>query len=208
MKSIVVIMPSFLSEYPGAATNRQEKFCRAVDSFLNQTYDKKHLIIVSDGCLETSKTYVIKYKPYDNISLVKIPKQARFSGNVRQAGIEFNLSTIKAPIVTYLDTDDEILAYHLDTISNQFFGNDWVYFDDKINNNGIILQTRITSLQKNFVGTSNIAHISSPKFNWDGCDGYGHDWIFITSKLMNSLNFNKINCDSYVVHHSPGNWDN
>ena len=45
-----VIMASYLGNYPGCANNREAKFIRSVKSFLNQSYDNKELIIVSDGC--------------------------------------------------------------------------------------------------------------------------------------------------------------
>ena len=48
---ITVIMPSYLGEYPTAASNREVKFRRAVESFLIQELGK--LIIIADGCQKT-----------------------------------------------------------------------------------------------------------------------------------------------------------
>ena len=39
-----VIMPSFLGEYDGCATDREKKFVRAVQSFLDNTLIEKELI--------------------------------------------------------------------------------------------------------------------------------------------------------------------
>jgi glycosyltransferase involved in cell wall biosynthesis len=56
MKKASVIMASFLGDYPNAASNRDKKLIRAVNSFINQSYENKELVIVSDGC---TKTYEI-----------------------------------------------------------------------------------------------------------------------------------------------------
>ena len=46
-----VIMPSFLGEYDGCATDREKKFVRAVQSFLDNTLIENELIIIGDNCI-------------------------------------------------------------------------------------------------------------------------------------------------------------
>lgn len=188
---ISVVMASYLSPYKGGATNRVEKFHRAVRSFLNQGVGE--LIIVSDGCditVEESKKY-----NNENIKVYRIEKQQPFSGKVRQYGIE--QSTFDW--VCYLDTDDEFSANHLNSIISQIGPTlDWVYFDDIVQE-----QYRNCSLNFNMIGTSCIAHKRDINATWP--DGYGHDWNFI-NQLGN--NFKKIFDTGYIVHHIKKGIDN
>ena len=67
---ISVIMPSFLSQYDGCAKNREQKFIRAVDSFIAQTYNDKELVIVADGCLKTKNLYEQLYSKNPDIKFI------------------------------------------------------------------------------------------------------------------------------------------
>ena len=51
---ISVIMPVYLGDYEGCASNREVKFVRAINSFLKNNFDAE-LIIVSDDCLIAKK---------------------------------------------------------------------------------------------------------------------------------------------------------
>ena len=48
-----VIMASTLAEYGGAASRRDEKIVRAIDSVIAQTFTDWELIVVADGCMKT-----------------------------------------------------------------------------------------------------------------------------------------------------------
>ena len=50
-----VIMPSFLGEYDGCASDRENKFIRAVHSFLENSLYDKELIVIGDNCEITDK---------------------------------------------------------------------------------------------------------------------------------------------------------
>src|SRR3954468_14224010 len=107
---ISIIMPSYLGDYPNAASDREGKLKRAIISFLDQTYARRELILVADGCEQTENVYKFlknnSGKPISSlIRLVKIPKQGHFSGAVRNAGID----VATGEIIAYLDTDDIIL---------------------------------------------------------------------------------------------------
>jgi glycosyltransferase involved in cell wall biosynthesis len=197
---ISVIMPSYLGNYNGAASNREYKFERAVNSFLNQEYQDKELIIVSDGC-EITKDIVNKKYNNELIKLIKIDKQVLFSGYVRDVGLKI----AKGDIITYLDTDDYFgNNLHLYFIYKGFLNPDidWVYFDDIMRWNNFVYSQREAVLQSGRIGTSNIAHRNIKNISWENLDGYGHDWYFI-NKLIEKYKYQKIGGTSYTVCHIP-----
>lgn len=202
---ISVVMASYLGDYSNSAKDRVNKFHRAVNSFLQQNYGNKELIIVSDGCSQT----LVEASKYINNSEIKIyalDKQPLFSGNVRDYGC------LKATgdVICYLDTDDYIGANHLYQIHLGFKDEeiDWVFFDDKIiyifhptNNSIISMATRNVVLQYGSIGTSSIAHRNIPEISWKGCDEYGHDWTFVNKIILLNRKFRKIpHCEYFVCH--------
>src|SRR3954471_7485123 len=131
--SISVVMASYLGEYGSCATNRLEKFKRAIATFINQDIDEIiELIIVSDGCLETNKCFEEFSKqdlPRNRLlRLVKLFKQEHLSGTVRNAGI----LAATADIICYLDIDDIFLPHHLSSILSQIGNHEWVFWDDYV----------------------------------------------------------------------------
>lgn len=188
---ISVVMASYLGWYKGSASNKIEKFHRAIESFLLQGVGE--LIVVADGCQDT----INELKKYNspNIRSVLIDKQPMFSGDVRQQGIKLAMYDW----ICYLDTDDEFKSLHLQTIINSNINEcDWVYYDDIVND-----QYRSCTVELNKIGTSNIAHRASINAVWP--NGYGHDWQFI-QQLGN--NYKKIENTGYVVHHIKKGIDN
>jgi len=210
---ISVIMASFLTDYDFSATDRVTKFHRAVRSFLNQSYPKKELVIISDGCSITSSE-VRHYDGYPEIKHIQIDKQPLFSGNVRKVGCIM----ATGDVICYLDTDDLLGVNHLNAIANGFNYHtdaDWVYFDDYIIyrfnpvTNDILSQAkRDVELEFGIIGTSSIAHKNRLDINWEGFDGYGHDWNFIKNRLIDSgKKYYKIDNAEYFVCHIPNSVD-
>jgi len=204
--TITVIMASFLGEYPNAARNRPEKFRRAVNSFLNQTYNDTELIIVSDGCDITNKLYDKYYSEYNNIKLIKLEKQELYSGEVRNSAFKI----ANGDIITYLDSDDVIGKRHLQVIHDNFDLSklDWVYYDDYLSLTEDFSKLKIRRVETRYgsIGTSSISHKNPKMFEkfkhlkW--MTGYGHDFLF-TFKL-NSLGgtFKKMEkMPQYIVAH-------
>ena len=120
---ISVIMQSYLGNYPGSRSNPEEKFHRAVKSFLNQTYSEKELVIVSDGCPKTMKIFYENYALYDNIKFLYLhnSKERMYSlengntlyrGKPKAMGVEF----ATGDIITYMDSDDIILPKRLEDL--------------------------------------------------------------------------------------------
>ncbi len=203
---ISVIMPSYLGHYDGCAAERELKLMRAVHSFLDNTYENKELIIISDGCTRTTDIYNMFFIHYDNIKLVKIEKQSLFSGSVRQRGID----ECSGEIITFLDIDDLIGIDHLSKIV--YYMNamrlDWCYYDANLgygkNNFGI----SETILVGGNCGTSSISYRKEMGVSWDKCDGGGHDWNFIIWLMRSSKNYKKIDeIKSYHICHINGKFD-
>jgi len=203
---ISVIMASYLGNYPGSASNREIKFKRAVKSFLNQTYENKELIIVSDGCNITNKLFEENFKDLNDVKLIKLNKQNLYSGNMRNVAFDF----ISGDIVTYLDSDDAFGKRHLEIISKQFDldKDDWVYYNDYMVLNKEFTKLHIRKVETRWasIGTSSISH-KNPKLLKNGkylkwSDGYGHDFIFVFKLNSLGLSFKKLEeMPQYLVCH-------
>lgn len=197
---ISVIMASYLEDYTSgphkSASNREFKFRRAVDSFLNQTFKDAELIIVSDGCIKTSTIVKNEYLQHSSIKLIELEKQPMFSGNVRQTG----LNNASGTIVCYLDSDDYFGKNHL-SIINKFNDKmyDWCYYDDYLFD-GSKATIRPVKPEHCYIGTSSICHKRNSPFKWE--DGYGHDWRSI-EKIINLKKY-KLQTPEYMVCHVHG----
>jgi len=203
-----VIMPSFLGEYEGCASDRESKFIRAVNSFLENTLTQKELIIVGDNCEKTEELLKMYFAYELSIGIIKFyqfkKKQKLFSGSLRSKGIDL----ASGEYISYLDTDDILGHNHLSTIYNQVKSNDldWAYFNDFINTDGGLI-TKKVELKKDSIGTSSIIHKNTKKLNWDKCDGYGHDYLFVQKLIKWSERKDKIYGGTYIICHIPNQID-
>lgn len=199
-------MPVNLSNYPGAASDRGNKFKRAIQSFVDQTTPEHiELVIVSDGC-DGSRNIFNQLKESffaDNRSIVfhQIKKCQAFSGRPRNEGIDIATSNI----IAYLDSDDYLTPTHANNIVFQFQDVDWCYWNDcvvKAPNNIHDVRMRGVNIAAGAIGTSNVAHKKNLTTKWP--DGYGHDWLFIEELARSYSNhrFIQNNC-GYVVCHIP-----
>lgn len=196
MKKISVVMASYLGEYPNRAKNPEQKFLRAVKSFINQTYQNKELIIVADGCDKTEELYNKYFSQLTTIKFDKVDKQPLYGGLVRSIGIEI----ASGDVICYLDNDDVFGKNHLEIIMNQFTDDvDMVYYDDYLVRSADFkkLHKRSNETRYGSIGTSSIAHknLKLHEFkhinNW-WSDGYGHDWVFVMKLITNGLKFKKL----------------
>lgn len=196
---VSVIMPVYLGEYDGCANERNTRFKQAVDSFINQKYENKQLVIISDGC-DIAELIVNDYYRLPSIVFKKIDKQPLFSGNVRAEGVQL----AEGDVICYLDSDDILGENHLSVIANAFTNEelDWVYYNDLIYQPKQPI-VRDVQLVLGSVGTSAIAHRKDCTASWKGCDNYNHDWLFIKRLIELNPNYQKIVAAEYLVCHIP-----
>jgi len=201
---VSVICASYLGDYPNAAKNRDKKFVRAVNSFLNQTYQgETELIIVGDGCTKTFEIYQENWADIPNVDIHLINKQPIYGGLVRTEG----LKRATGEVIIYLDNDDVWGKTHLETIMRQFDTDkyDWVYFDDYLVGSKDFknLHKRLVEPRFGQIGTSSICHKNVEGLRWN--DGYGHDWIFVLGLAAKGLKFKKLEeAPQYLVCHWGG----
>ena len=197
-------MQAFLGFYPNAASNREDKFSRSVESFLAQQYPNKELIIVSDGCeiaRELSAKYVAKYP---GVVIYKHEERLpRFRNHGRKVGLE--LAT--GDIICYLDTDDFFGKTHLIDIANGFTDDlDWVYYADRIVTSKIFdYELRDVQLAYFKISTGCIAHRKLNGVEW--LDGYCADWYVADFLAKNYPKYKQISTDGYYLCHQPTKTD-
>jgi len=208
MIEVSVIMPSFLGEYDGCASDRENKFVRAVHSFLENTLEQKELIVVGDNCPITEKLLIEHFTEQLESRVIKFyqfkKKQKLFSGDLRTKGIDI----ASGEYICYLDSDDILGNKHLKSILNQVLTQnlDWAYYNDYINTDAGLV-TKNVELKKDSIGTSSIIHKNKSKVDWNKCDGYGHDFKFIEKLIKWSKNHSKIYGATYIICHIPNQID-
>ncbi|KKR29689.1 MAG: hypothetical protein UT61_C0025G0021 [Candidatus Woesebacteria bacterium GW2011_GWA1_39_8] len=182
-------MPSYLSAFPGSATNRKQKFIRAVDSFLRNSYPEKELIIISDGCHDTIDICKKRYKEAmksKRINLIELPEHYGFQGKTRQAGID----AATGDIITQLDSDDFFLYHHLKSIVVNFDTKkyDWVYFNHFIKPDTLDIDGfwYVSQLEEGKICNANYAYKRSLDVTWNNCDGR-EDNKFFTKQLIDKF---------------------
>lgn len=194
---ISVIMQSFLGSYPNAASDREFKFQRAVESVIAQTYKNWELIVIADGCDKT--TQLIKEYLSDKITCYRIQKQLIWSGTPRNIGI----GLAKGDWIVYLDTDDFFGDEHLEIISKELKDLDWYFFND-LTLQGEEFRERKCTLTHGGCGTSNIVH--RKKFQWEKENKYANDDYKFIKKLMKT-EYKTITTPQYYVAHIPLKYD-
>lgn len=112
-------MQSYLGEYPGSRSDSDQKFLRAVQSFINQTDKDSELIIVSDACSITHELYYKHYKDNPRIKYVYVDKdvpnmyegqEKYYRGLPRQVG----RTIASGEITAYMDSDDIIIERYVE----------------------------------------------------------------------------------------------
>ena len=190
-----VVIPSLLAPYHNAASNREQKIIRAINSVMSQTLQDFEIIVVADGCQKTMEIL----KDID-VRKYLLPRSPLWSGEPRNKGID----EAEGDYIVYLDIDDIFGENHLQRIAEQLKEYDWVWFDDirympkaeKWYQN----PCDITKIGRH--GTSNICHRRDLKARWNHA-GYAHDYYFV-QELRRYTAYKKIEGAEYYVCHLPG----
>ena len=218
---ISVIMMSYLSDYKNSRKNPEEKFIRAVESFLLQSHSKKELIIISDGCEITNRIYHEKFSDKEIITLVRVEKQKnKWPGRLREIGR--CLSNYEW--VCYLDTDDMFHREHLSIINNEINNledNELVLMNEKkilpVLNDASDIYYTITGIKKEelgnfkanwtfskekyFFATWQIVHKNELSVKWSDSNTEGEDTDFI-NKICQSNSVKKFSGGYMICHHT------
>ena len=108
-------MMSYLDDYDFSRSNSIPKFKRAVQSFLDQDFENKELVIIADGCEITKSIYEKYFSNNDSIRFFWTNKSlSRWPGELRQAGADL----ANGDWICYLDADDCIRSNHLSKIAD------------------------------------------------------------------------------------------
>lgn len=208
-----VVMQSYLHPYAGAASNRVEKFTRAVQSVLDQEHQAWELLVVADGC-DLTWEQRHRYEADQRIRFLRIPKQRMWSPVPRNCGI------VKATgqYVLYLDSDDTFEEDHLVVIAAELSYHEmppWAAFDDLVWNPGMERwERRLVSdlLARKVAGTSNVVHRRDIAYwpempaRWPGF-GYAMDDRGFVAELTKVAPPVILSAAGYRVHHIPGQYD-
>jgi len=202
---ISVIMPVYLGDYEGRANKPNQKFIRAVDSFINQTHKDSELIIASDGCKDSIriiKSSYAKHLKSGRIKLLELPRHELFTGAVRQAAI----NEAAGDILCNLDADDEFLPNHLYNLNLVFNTNeyDWAYFNlYRILDNLVGVEEVVTTTPDiNSLCTASVVWKRGLDVTWVGADGKQDNKVFNKQLLEKYPRKIKIYGAGYIVHHA------
>jgi glycosyltransferase involved in cell wall biosynthesis len=173
-----IVMASYLGDYKGAARNRKEKFRRALDSVIAQTYGDWELLVVSDGCVDTM--LILSEYNDQRIRCFPIDKRPTWDPTVRNFGIH----EAKGEWIVYLDTDDVFGPEHLGKIGK------WV--------------ERQCSMQKYRHGTGNLIHARD--IYWPEGNDYDHDMRFV-QELRKMAEGERLSTPEYFCCHIPNRYE-
>lgn len=196
MPKFSIIMQCYLGSYPNAASDRENKLIRAIDSIISQTYKEWELIVIADGCEKTFEIVSEKYANNNKVDCRLIQKQIIWGGGPRNYGI----SQAKGEYIVYLDADDFFIKDHLQKIIESIGNYDWAYFNDFVKTKGGEVERECIINSKYQFGTSNIIHRRSLNAQWTSFGYANDDWGLVEHLKKLSKNYGKIN-GGYVVCH-------
>lgn len=195
---ISVVMQVYLGDYQGSRQYAREKFVRAINSFLAQSYPNKELVIVSDGCVFAKRIYELIYTSNDKIKFVwvdrnldrkmydKSDQKTFYRGYPKAVGCRH----ATGDIICYLDSDDVMLPDHLFALNCQ-----WSLADDSIrwgSNNLRVINAKLIQM--------NLPKERTDVFSYRTVDlsAYGIYEDFFVNVVCR---YNEIGCATYCLSH-------
>lgn len=191
-------MPTYLGEYPNCAPDREAKFMEAVKSFLLNSYAKKELVIVSDGCEKTVAITKKRFKRFSNIKLVEMPKHELFDGRIPQAGCD----AATGEWLAFLDSDDILAPHHLKNIATCISDDfDWLYFNAfyKLPQLGGRVIAFEADLDETRLNTGTIAYRKNLDVTWAGHTGIKGNTYLIKQLISKYPRCKKIYGCGYMI---------
>lgn len=202
-----IVMASYLGSYPTAASNRDKKIIRAIDSVVYQTFKDWELLVIADGCEKTYSVIENNYLEDERINCILIEKQDLWSGGPRNSGI----MNAGGEYILYLDIDDFFGKKHLEIIASELskFGNpEWDWFNDlEGKKDGSFSEKERDIFKKHQHGTCNVVHKTRLGALWPHNGDYAHDFVFCNQLKMLSEIFCKLKTPQYHVCHIPKKLD-
>ena len=200
MEKFSIIMPSYLGDFhKRAAKSRKEKFVRAVDSVIEQTYSDWKLYVIADGCPYTAE--LLKNYRDDRIVLIEIERNKPYSGIPRNIG----LLAATGEWMIYLDTDDMFIDSYLERLSTSLGNLNWYWVNDIWFSKGTFRERRCSINALGHCGTSNVIH--KPGILWTEKPTYAHDYVFIKDLKRKWPNTEFVDVAGYCVMHIPNLYD-
>ena len=204
-----VVMQSTLKDYPGAATNREEKLLRAVDSVLKQYCDDLELIVIADGCDDTIR--LLEGYTDERLLTHKIeieqPKNVR--GKWRSVARNVGIRLANGRYIVYLDNDDMFTPHYLRYLKDEILRDTlaWYVVDHYYKVPSRWKYKRV-ELRPNSAGTANIVHTKRIRSRWPEYWNYGaEDWAFIRSIINERIPHRHIDLAGYMICHMRGVYD-
>ncbi len=195
-------MPVRLSFYEGQTKKPNEKFIRAINSFLSQSYKNCELIIASDGCEESIRIVKSQYSKHLKTGLIKLlelPKHELFTGALRQSAIDI----ATGDLIGSLDADDVIMPNHTWNInvSADLSKYDWFYYNlyRKLDNLEGVEELVNATPDMDGLCNGNLLWKRNLDVTWIGADGRSDSKVFIKQLLEKYPRRCKLYGCSYIV---------
>ena len=206
---ISVVMQSYLGDYPGARTNPEMKFIRAVYSMIGQSNPNWELIIAADGCKITERLYKEHFQHYSNIKFFMVEKpedttmnnkdRKYFRGKPRAVAVK----NATGNWISYLDADDIYINTAIDKIIKLIKIVKDNRKDAKCVLNNAIIENEKELIFWNKLDTEKMKHINKPVGKVHSIPGLDGKWVGMSFYIKGTKKLS-IPLGTYCLIHKNG----